>query len=1110
MKTVKKLLAVVLSALMLAAALPTVAASAQELVDENGVIYTVTEDEACVVGCESDVVDLIIPTEFSGLPVKKIAEEAFENNIALKTVTFYDGVKVINDSAFKGCTGIEEIVIPDSVTRINGAAFADCTSLKDVSLSENLTYLGASAFKSTAIEAIEIPKSLNSGDRETFTASYSFNDSTYGLTKGPFVLCESLKTVTFEDGTDKIPTYLFAGCVGLESIVIPNGVTVIEEGAFLDCLRLSSVEMPDTVNEIRTKAFKNTVSLEGVKLSNSLVFLGSESFGCSALKEIEIPRSMDKAEIGVFQYTYKLDSKEYSIEKGPFVLCNNLNKISFQKGATQVAENLFSGAIALEQVTIPDTVTTVEEGAFEGCLRLSKVDIPDTCTVIGSSAFANCASLKSVELPENLKELGSRAFAYSALESVKIPKYLEKANEEVFQDNYTFNGKTYSLERGPFVLCKNLKTVTFEKGITAIAQCVLAGAVAVEEITVPESVKEIEFHAFTGCVNLKNINLSETVEVIGEGAFSICVSLTDLTVPASVTSVNKYAFNGCEDLVGVEFKNSETAIADYVFSNCTALKSVKLPEGLTELSSGVFYNCTAIEEIELPEALTVVGASAFENAASLKNIVIPENVSTIKAKAFKNCTSLESVNVPQSVKSLGESVFENCESLSAVDFADYSIKTLNNSTFKNCYRLEAIKLPKGLKTVGEQAFMNCIVLFDVIIPESVTEISDNAFSYPAKTTIYSRSGSYVEEFAQNGGFKFENNITDAESIKLKNGADKMILEENTTYRLEFELEPVDANETVTLVSADKGVVSVNGMDITTSHWHESVELTASTASGASFTFEVIVRGITGISIVEGTYREKYAPGEEFDAQGIKAQAKYSDGTVVEIENLVFSGFDSSKAGETTVKATWIAPNGNEYSTKFTVEILAEGENLPEYTVLKDEKTSIVVEAYTDADLSVVEITDGIKINEVNILLADEAVQRLFDITLTDNGVAVQPDGTVKVKIPVDSENAKIYRVEEDSTLTDMQAVYEDGFMVFTTEHFSLYVLTGVKAESEYQPGDANKDSKLNIRDATAIQKYVAKLVEFDEEALALADFDQNGKVNVKDATAIQKKLAGII
>lgn len=116
MKTVKKLLAVVLSALMLAAALPTVAASAQELVDENGVIYTVTEDEACVVGCESDVVDLIIPTEFSGLPVKKIAEEAFENNIALKTVTFYDGVKVINDSAFKGCTGIEEIVIPDSVT----------------------------------------------------------------------------------------------------------------------------------------------------------------------------------------------------------------------------------------------------------------------------------------------------------------------------------------------------------------------------------------------------------------------------------------------------------------------------------------------------------------------------------------------------------------------------------------------------------------------------------------------------------------------------------------------------------------------------------------------------------------------------------------------------------------------------------------------------------------------------------------------------------------------------------------------------------------------------------------------------------------------------------
>lgn len=65
-------------------------------------------------------------------------------------------------------------------------------------------------------------------------------------------------------------------------------------------------------------------------------------------------------------------------------------------------------------------------------------------------------------------------------------------------------------------------------------------------------------------------------------------------------------------------------------------------------------------------------------------------------------------------------------------------------------------------------------------------------------------------------------------------------------------------------------------------------------------------------------------------------------------------------------------------------------------------------------------------------------------------------------------------------------------------------------EAEFEVGDANKDGKLNIRDATIIQKHLAKMVALDEKAVALADFDLNGKVNIKDATMIQKKIAGLI
>lgn len=59
-------------------------------------------------------------------------------------------------------------------------------------------------------------------------------------------------------------------------------------------------------------------------------------------------------------------------------------------------------------------------------------------------------------------------------------------------------------------------------------------------------------------------------------------------------------------------------------------------------------------------------------------------------------------------------------------------------------------------------------------------------------------------------------------------------------------------------------------------------------------------------------------------------------------------------------------------------------------------------------------------------------------------------------------------------------------------------------------GDVNGDGKLNVRDATAIQKHLARVTELDESELSVADFNEDGRVNVKDATAIQKFIAGFL
>jgi len=58
-------------------------------------------------------------------------------------------------------------------------------------------------------------------------------------------------------------------------------------------------------------------------------------------------------------------------------------------------------------------------------------------------------------------------------------------------------------------------------------------------------------------------------------------------------------------------------------------------------------------------------------------------------------------------------------------------------------------------------------------------------------------------------------------------------------------------------------------------------------------------------------------------------------------------------------------------------------------------------------------------------------------------------------------------------------------------------------------GDVNGDGKVNIKDATQIQKFAAKLLDLTEDEKLRADVNSDGKVNVKDATAIQKYVAKI-
>ncbi|MCH5304695.1 MAG: dockerin type I repeat-containing protein, partial [Ruminococcus sp.] len=76
----------------------------------------------------------------------------------------------------------------------------------------------------------------------------------------------------------------------------------------------------------------------------------------------------------------------------------------------------------------------------------------------------------------------------------------------------------------------------------------------------------------------------------------------------------------------------------------------------------------------------------------------------------------------------------------------------------------------------------------------------------------------------------------------------------------------------------------------------------------------------------------------------------------------------------------------------------------------------------------------------------------------------------------------------------------------------ITILSAVASVSVYAAGsrkygDVDLNNKVNINDATIIQRYLIKSYKFDETQKTLADFDGNGYIDISDVTAIQKMLA---
>ena len=117
----KRAMSIVLSATMLIAILCIAPATAAAETTDDGLIYTVANNEVTITGYNGAGGDLVIPAEIGGNPVTELGKACFRA------------------SANPGADKLTSIVVPDSVKMMNAGIFFGCAELKTVTLPEVLS-----------------------------------------------------------------------------------------------------------------------------------------------------------------------------------------------------------------------------------------------------------------------------------------------------------------------------------------------------------------------------------------------------------------------------------------------------------------------------------------------------------------------------------------------------------------------------------------------------------------------------------------------------------------------------------------------------------------------------------------------------------------------------------------------------------------------------------------------------------------------------------------------------------------------------------------------------------------------------------------------------------
>lgn len=672
--------------------------------------------------------------------------------------------------------------------------------------------------------------------------------------------------------------------------------------------------------------------------------------------------------------------------------------------------------------------------------------------------------------------------------------------------------------------------------------------------------------------NLEGVYIVEDgTTKIADNAFRDCKKLTAIIFSKELVSLGNSVFDGCDNLQDVRVYDNLTEIADDPFGSSaenvwifchedTPMEEYVSEKRITNLQPQYFAN--GIEAVWHGGHATVLGLTD----ETVTELVIPEKidgcwVTKIMPGAFKGCENLRSVSFG-TIREIGESAFENCVNLAEADIIETEL-VVRKDAFKNTAisndplnttdgvlyvdnmavyadkNIEGtVHIPHGTTHILDEVFMDCKKIETVIMPEGVVGVGKKAFAGCENLSRIRTPDSFEEGWSDS----FEGVSEDFKFICFDSyfpqwlKADYEKAEEYNIYNKDFDI-TFHSNDDIEVIIEEIPVSSYDELD--TAFEGAEIKRILSIRFYDAYTERFIK---PGQQIMYGIFPNNY-DGYFYlatdDEQGYTLDAVYVcenknnysklqfkdpyELLLAEVDFEYYSTVDEAtgiefelpvgfELGETT--ATFRKDNLEKFESYYDIYTpvgepyvyyeIKESENdkingLPTYNTIK---IKIPVDEYTEYSAhlcSLYKSPEVLESKRVNGYLEAELYtcyifkSPLFIATTDEPAEDTEPDPDTEPTTPAPSVNPTT-----PANPTEPANPTNPG----TSTHPEV---------NGYKIGDVNLDGKLNIRDATLIQKYLAKMVEFNDlQKKYLADFNADFKVTIKDATAIQKKIANII